>query len=82
MFVRGVAFGIPLIMPVAQLFSYLQLVREGQTSWDRDFRCQVKHGKISTSRAVLIVFSFFALAAILAVVFFGGAAGSVQSGDV
>jgi len=80
-FVRGVAFGIPLIMPVAQLFSYVQLVRDGQTSWDRDFRCQVKHGEISTTRAVLIVFLFFALGAVLAAVFLTGQSGG-EIGDV
>jgi hypothetical protein len=81
-YVRGVACGIPLIMPVAQLFSYVQLVRYGQTSWDRDFHCRVLHGEISTGRAVVIVFCFFVLAAILSVVFLGTAASVPPAGDV
>jgi len=76
-YVRGVAFGIPLVMPLAQLFSYFQLVREGQTSWDRDFQCRVKHGEITAGRAVVIICSFFVLALILSLLFFGDASAEV-----
>jgi hypothetical protein len=80
-FVRGVAFGIPLIMPIAQLFSYIQLIREGQTSWDRDFGCKVNHGDISVARAITIVLAFLAVAIAFTILFFGDA-GVPASGDV
>jgi hypothetical protein len=81
-YVRGVAFGIPLIMPVAQLFSYFQLIRDGQTSWDRDFHCRVTHGTISTVRAVVIVFCFLVLVAILGAVLLGDGSAAALAGDV
>jgi hypothetical protein len=80
-FVRGVAFGIPLIMPVAQLFSYIQLIRNGQTSWDRDFGCEVRHGDISVARSITIVLAFLVVAIAFTVLFFGEA-GIPASGDV
>jgi hypothetical protein len=80
-FVRGVAFGIPLIMPIAQLFSYIQLIRDGQTSWDRDFGCKVNHGDISVARAITIVLAFLVVAIAFTILFFGDA-GVPASGDV
>ena len=68
-------------MPIAQLFSYIQLIRDGQTSWDRDFGCKVNHGDISVARAITIVLAFLVVAIAFTILFFGDS-GVPTSGDV
>lgn len=81
-FVRGVAMGIPFVMLAAQMLSYMQLMRDGQTSWDRDFGFEVKHGLVGPGRVVIIVLLFVVLTVILAEFIMRGMPVPGPSGDV
>src|SRR5262249_35958050 len=58
---RGLGCGIPIFALVTTIVAYRTLKRDGQTSWDRDFKCTVFHDELSVFRWIVIGVAWLAL---------------------
>lgn len=52
LWLRGMAFGIPILNVLAMIFGFRNLTRNEESSWDRDARTVVRHRKVSPFRWV------------------------------
>jgi len=62
--VFGIAFGIPLIIYVANYIAYRRLTQKGITSWDQEGQISVTHSEIELYRKLIAI----AIAAIVTIV--------------
>jgi RDD family/GYF domain 2 len=51
---RGLGLGIPPLNFITEIVAYNNLLKNGQTSWDRDLRCNVTHRDPSMLRWIII----------------------------
>lgn len=55
---RGYGLGIPLVTNIANIIAYFDLKKNGISSWDRDEKLVVSHGKVGILRIVILLFAF------------------------
>ncbi len=65
--IRGLAFGIPLFALITLYVAYRTLWKDGQTSWDRDFKCVVVHKELSALRWLAIAITWVLLLSVYAI---------------
>ena len=53
--VRGMALGIPLLTPLAQIHAYSLLTQQGVTTWDRITHTIVRHKQVPASRWFVVM---------------------------
>ncbi|MFN3656924.1 MAG: RDD family protein [Pseudolabrys sp.] len=70
--VRGLGLGIPIIALVTLVVAYRTLLKEGQTSWDRDFNFVVLHRDLSIFRWFVIAVAWLLLLSIWAILIAAG----------
>jgi hypothetical protein len=58
---RGLAIGIPILNLITLSVAYRTLLKDGQTSWDHDFRCLISHHHISVARWITIAIAWLLL---------------------
>jgi uncharacterized RDD family membrane protein YckC len=67
--VRGLGLGIPVVSLATCITSYKTLMREGETSWDKDGGFRIAHGNVGAGRVIAVIaffFGFILLAALCA----------------
>tara|TARA_B100000959_G_scaffold194603_1_gene203515 strand:+ start:103 stop:549 length:447 start_codon:yes stop_codon:yes gene_type:complete len=52
---RGMALGIPLLTPLAQIHAYSLLMQQGVTHWDRVTHSVVRHKQVPPSRWFVVL---------------------------
>ena len=63
---KGLGIGIPIVSLFTLIVAYWNLTGDGQTTWDRDLKCAVTHGRLSALRWIFIVFMWLLLVAVYA----------------
>jgi uncharacterized RDD family membrane protein YckC len=64
---RGMGLGIPIVTLVTLIVAYRTLLKDGQTTWDRDFNLVVRHRELSVLRWVGVAVAWLLLLSIYAV---------------
>lgn len=59
--IRGMALGIPILTPLAQIHAYSVLMQKGVTSWDSLCNTVVRHNRIPAVRWVAALFLLYAV---------------------
>ena len=59
--IRGMALGIPILTPLAQIHAYSVLMQKGVTSWDSLCNTVVRHHRVPTARWVAALFLLYAV---------------------
>jgi len=59
--IRGMALGIPILTPLAQLHAYSVLMQKGVTSWDSLCNTVVRHHRIPPMRWLAVLFLLYAV---------------------
>lgn len=65
--IRGLGLGIPIVAVVTLLVAYRTLMKNGQTSWDRNFNCVVVHRKLSIARWFVVAIAWLFLLSLYAI---------------
>jgi uncharacterized RDD family membrane protein YckC len=65
--VRGMGLGIPIVTLVTLVVAYRTLLKDGQTTWDRDFNLVLRHRQLSGLRWFGVAAVWFLLLSIYAV---------------
>jgi hypothetical protein len=54
--VRGLGLGIPIVALFTLITAYRTLMKDRQTTWDRDFECAIIHRNFTLLRGVIVTF--------------------------
>jgi uncharacterized RDD family membrane protein YckC len=64
---RGLGLGIPFVTLITLFVAYRTLLKDRQTSWDRDFSCRIFHREFSVLRWFVIGITWFLLLSVYAI---------------
>lgn len=65
----GLGMGFPLVTLITQIVAYVQLTKNGATSWDKEGGFTVTHETIGALRVLLAVVAFFLISFIMLTIF-------------